>query len=428
MESTQLPKGSNQVVLTVRKVEALRARSGDERTEYWDVRLKGFGLRVASSGRKTFTVRYVVRGFRRRKDLGVYGVTTTYLEARTEAERIISEARNGRDPEMSTMLLKRNNISDFHGLCDAYMEQRLPELRPATQQGMGRIIRKELVPVWGARDPQSIQPEEVDDWAHRLARRAPYLANRSFDYMSVIYGWAIKRRMLRYTPFIGLTKPHREEARTRVFDNAELSSIFDALRQAPPQTSAIWLMLFYTGNRLREVLRMEWAWINIEEQYLLLPAAVTKNKREHVVPLVTPAMELLLELRRQSAGSPYVFPGPKGKPLNWVQKAAERLLAAAQIKDGRHHDIRRTMATAMAKDGIEPSIIDMTLNHVPPGQKLHRVYNTYNYIPEKRAALERWVARLMTVLGGEPNSVMLARRQPDELARTAGRKATPTVA
>jgi hypothetical protein len=33
-----------------------------------------------------------------RHDLGVYGMTIGYAAARAEAERIISEARNGRDP------------------------------------------------------------------------------------------------------------------------------------------------------------------------------------------------------------------------------------------------------------------------------------------------------------------------------------------
>ncbi len=413
MRDPSLPKGANHVVLTVRKVEALRPRSGEERTEYWDVGLRGFGVRVAASGRKTFTVRYVFQGARRRKDIGIHGVSITYQAARAEAERLISEARNGRDPELSITLMKKHDVANFGDLCDAYVQQRLPELRQATRDSMNHILRKELRPAWGARDPQSIQPEEIDEWSHRLARRAPYIANRAFDYMRVVYGWAIKRRMLRYTPFVGLTQPYREQPRTRAFDHAELGRIFGALRQAPEQVTAIWLLLFYTGNRLRETLRTEWAWINFDERYLLLPGAVTKNKREHLVPLVDQAIELLTSLRATAGASAYVFPGPDGKPLHWVHKAARQVLADAEISNGRPHDIRRTLATSLAKDGVEPSIIDMVLNHLAPGQRLHRVYNTYNYIAEKRAALDRWMRRLAATLGHASNDVLLARSQPE---------------
>ena len=74
MAHAQKRKGANEVVLNVRKLESLRAAPGQERTEYRDVGLRGFGVRVAASGRKTFTVRYLVHGHRSPRDLGVYGV------------------------------------------------------------------------------------------------------------------------------------------------------------------------------------------------------------------------------------------------------------------------------------------------------------------------------------------------------------------
>src|SRR5687768_11799450 len=200
-------KGSNEVVLNVRKLESLRPAAGDERTEYWDVGLRGFGVRVAASGRKTFTVRYLLHGQRFRRDLGVYDVTTGYSSARAEAERIISEARNGRDPFLSATLLKQADIDTFEGLCRRYLADPAPGrkgriLAEETRKGMTRIVNKELIPAWGHRDPNSIQPEDVEAWVRRIAKgegrkkAVPYLANRSFDYMAMIYSWAARRRLL----------------------------------------------------------------------------------------------------------------------------------------------------------------------------------------------------------------------------------------
>src|SRR6266511_2663783 len=327
-------------------------------------------------------------------------VTTGYASARAEAERIISEARNGRDPFISTALLKKADISTFEGLCTRYLDDPAPGRRgrvlsEATRDGMTRIVNRELIPVWGARDPNSIQSEEVEAWVRGIAsghgrkKAAPYLANRSFDYMAMLYSWAIRRRLMRYTPFVGLDKPFAEQKRTRTFGNDELRRLFDALKQAPKQIAGLWLMLFYTGNRLRETLKMEWSWIDREKKYVVLPGAVTKNKREHLVPLVPKAMKLLEVLKDLSGDSPHVFPGPTGDPMNWVQKACARIMTKAGIEDGRHHDTRRVLQTNMAEMGVPPHVADMILNHaVKDAPKSRQHYDTNAVMKAERSGFQ----------------------------------------
>jgi len=438
--------GANLVVLNVAKLDALKVPPGEDRTEYWDRGLRGFGVRVYASGLKVFTVRYRLHNKQRRKDVGVYrhrrgvvGGEVTYTAARAEAERVISEARHGRDPFISMALLKKADVSTFEGLCAKYLEDPAPGrkgrvLSDVTRAGMTRIINKELVPVWGPRDPNSIQAEEIEAWVRGVAsgegrkKAAPYLANRSFDYMAMIYSWAIRRRLMRYTPFVGLEKPFAEQKRTRTFGNEELRRLFEALKEAPRQIAGLWLMLFYTGNRLRETLKMEWSWIDREKKYVVLPGAVTKNKREHLVPLVPQAMKLLDILKGLCGDSPYVFPGPSGDPMNWVQKACGRIMAKAGIEDGRHHDTRRVLQTNMAEMGVPPHVADMVLNHaIKDAPKSRQHYDTHHYIPEKRDALTRWVKRLRKTLGYDPNEVMKPERngfQGKGPARRLGKRET----
>jgi len=386
-------------------------------------------VRVYSNGRKIFTVRYTLHGDQRRKDVGVYrnergvvGGEIGYSEARAEAERIISEARHGRDPFIGAALLRSADISTFEGLCDRFLADPAPGrkgrvLSEVTRAGITRIIRKELIPAWGRRDPNSIQRPEIQHWAKAIAdgkgrkQAAPYLANRAVDYMAMIYAWAVRREILRFTPFLGLEKPFAEQPRMRSFGNDELRRLFGALTLAPKQIAAVWLMLFYTANRLRETLKIQWAWIDFEKKYLVLPSSVTKNKRSHLVPLVQPAIELLELVKGLAPNSPYVFPGPNGEPLNWVHKASSRVLDAAGIEDGRHHDTRRVVQTSMAELGIAPHVADMILNHAVKGAPRSRAhYDMYHYVPEKRDALTRWVQRLTEILGHDPNDVMKAER------------------
>jgi hypothetical protein len=110
--------------------------------------------------------------------------------------------------------------------------------------------------------------------------------------------------------------------------------------------------------------------------------------------------------------SAYVFPGPKGRPLNWIHKATGKVLESAGIADGRHHDTRRVVQTNMVELGVPPHVADMILNHSIKGAPRSRAhYDMYHYVPEKREALTRCVQRLAEVLGHDPNDVMKVERK-----------------
>src|SRR5260370_23744363 len=86
--------------LTKRTVDAATPRPG--RYIVWDTELKGFALRVAASGTKTYILRYRPRGTgragpRRFMVLGRHGVMTPD-EARAQAKTILGAVAAGKDP------------------------------------------------------------------------------------------------------------------------------------------------------------------------------------------------------------------------------------------------------------------------------------------------------------------------------------------
>ena len=69
------------------------------------------------------------------------------------------------------------------------------------------------------------------------------------------------------------------------------------------------------------------------------------------------------------------------------------------------HDLRRTAASGMAGIGIPPHVVEAVLNHKSGTIKgVAAVYNRYNYLTEKRAALDAWARRLDTIVKGAPAS------------------------
>ena len=61
------------------------------------------------------------------------------------------------------------------------------------------------------------------------------------------------------------------------------------------------------------------------------------------------------------------------------------------------HDLRRTAATRMTELGFT-ALVDRVLNHVERG--VGRFYDRYEYLREKRAALEAWAHRLEAIVTG----------------------------
>jgi len=94
--------------LTKRAVDA--AKPAAQRYILWDSDLSGFGIRVFPSGVKSFIAFYRA-GTGRKAPMREYAIgrfgTLTAEQARTEAERILSTARLGADPQADKAKVQR---------------------------------------------------------------------------------------------------------------------------------------------------------------------------------------------------------------------------------------------------------------------------------------------------------------------------------
>ena len=87
-------------------------------------------------------------------------------------------------------------------------------------------------------------------------------------------------------------------------------------------------------------------------------------------------------------------------------------MAAAAGKDPKrvtlpdfvNHDIRRTVRTHLSALKIGEEVREAVLAHVRPGIK--GVYDQYQYLDEKREALELWGARLRSIVEPPPANVV----------------------
>jgi integrase len=168
----------------------------------------------------------------------------------------------------------------------------------------------------------------------------------------------------------------------------ELQAVWDATEEMGYPFGHMYRMLILTGQRKSEIATMRRCWIASDTNAVEIPATDYKTKRPHLIPLSEPALKLVKALPKWNIGD-FMFSTTAGaRPISGYSKAKTRLDELSKVEGWVVHDIRRSVATHMARLGVSQEHIERVLGHVIEG--VAGTYNRYSYLDEKRAALELW--------------------------------------
>jgi integrase len=278
----------------------------------------------------------------------------------------------------------------------------------------------------------SITSQDVARLLFEVVEAAPVSANRLRSVLVKLFGWAADSALLASNPMLGVKKPHREgRGKTRTLNDQEIRVIWQAFEkaEAAPGIVAALKTLLLLGQRPGEVAGME-----VRELHHLkndrtaqweLPANRMKARRAHVVPLPPLAREIVArEIARQRQAAPlsepeFVFASKFAERARLARHSLSQALsriiadlddagddaeAVASLKADRPtpHDLRRTLATGLARLGIPRDDRLAVLAH--SYGDVHEIYDQYERLPQKRTALETWERHLRNVIAGQPQT------------------------
>ncbi len=352
----------------------------------WDDELGGFGCKIFPSGKRSFVVRYRLRGSRKRYQptLGTYGMLTV-AQARAQARAMLTAARFGQDPQAESNARRVREAAQASALTVPKLvtqyvaavnggnatSKRLRGRAPAPGYVADTVVQ--LNRFTKAHGAQAAAAVTRDDVVHLLNDyiRQPATHRRMHGAISRMYAWARKQGLLTGNPTadIDTTSP---PSRERVLSLDELARIWRAAETLEPLYSDTVKLMITTGQRRAEVSGMRWGEIDLARALWTLPAARTKARRQHVLPLPPLAVAVLLSRRMafRNAAVPddMVLPtlsrdGHRIAPIsgwNWLKRELDR---AAGMTDWRLHDFRRSIVTICAEHGAEVAVLDSMLNH-----------------------------------------------------------------
>lgn len=409
------------MALTKRTVDAAEPRSAA--WFLWDEgkgAIAGFGLRVSPGGSKAYILQYRMSGAKndRRYTIGRHGPWTPD-KARERAAELRRLVDTGTDPfeadEASHKARERERVANLERAFDIVADNWLASYRldrhgkPRRQSSINiaTTVARHLKSQFGSRRIDELGRADIIAALDAIAPGKVGMRSSVFSYGRILWKWAFARELVDVIPFAALSAPAKPASRRRVLSDTELPIVWRASRKVDYPFGPAFRLLMLTGQRRSEVFGMRWEELDKANAVWTIPGDRTKNKEPHAVPLSDMVMQEIGALVSQhGAARPetwpkagLVFTTNNRSPASGVSKAKARLddaVTAAAKEDGlaiegwRLHDLRRTAKTGMQALKVSSEISQRVLNHISSLDPMDRVYGLYDFLDEKREALDLW--------------------------------------
>lgn len=342
---------------------------------YRDDMLKGFALRVTSTGVKSFVVEKRINGKVKRKTLARFGEHTAE-QARKEATKFLGKVASGEDP-ISAEKEKLIKTVTLGQAFEIYLKVR-SGLKESTVKDYRRLM-KEVFGKWQNKELGDITKDMVQKRHHDYGKRSQARANNGMRLLKALFNFAKGqyedsqgRSLFPENPVDRLSHIkawYRVERRRTLIKRSELPAWFDAVEQlrshnAPTATTiADYLqLLLLTGLRRSEGMNLQWSDVDFVDRTLTIND--TKNREPLILPL-SDHLHALLKRREGLHESSYVFPGSTGKEIIEPRKQIAKVIEWSGVSFTLH-DLRRTFITIAESLELSQYAIKHLVNHKTP--------------------------------------------------------------
>ena len=364
------------------KLVVEKAEVSPERYTIWDSELKGFGLNVQPTGKKTYFAYYRTQsGQQRKPSIGRHGKVTAE-EARQIAKRWIAGAIAGQDiggdrkEARAAPLIKE--------LAARYLQDYAkPFKKPRSYKSDKSNLDNHVLPLLGTKKVAEITRADIEfvktsirEGKTAARKKAKYrgrsivtggpgVANRTVALMSKMMACAVDWGMRPDNPALRIKK-YPESRKDRFLDIDEIDRLLQSLRVAEvqktetPDIVACFLLLLFTGLRSGEILDLEWSDVDLSRKTLRLRDSKTGAR---TVPLNNQAAAILKRHYANKVGS-FVIKSATGEGRPALGKPWQRIRGRARIDDTANiHCLRHTFASWAVMGGLSLAQTGALLGH-----------------------------------------------------------------
>jgi site-specific recombinase XerD len=109
--------------------------------------------------------------------------------------------------------------------------------------------------------------------------------NFTIRILGGLFNFGIKRGHCAENPVKKLDMAKRDAVEVEVYSPVQAAAILHAAEQTAPEIIPFLAVSFFTGLRRSEALRLDWSAVDLHENFVKLPAAITKTKQGRYIEL-----------------------------------------------------------------------------------------------------------------------------------------------
>ena len=347
---------------TIQRLKRIPDPPARERVDYYDTTTRGLALTVSRSKRSYYYIGRVAGKVSRVK-LGTFG-EISLKAARSAVADVLSKSAKGESVPRERRVRRKSDGLSLGAAWDYYLEH-WAKPRKRTWKGDVSQYNKHLA-VWENSSLSSIEVADVRKRHAEIGKKSPYAANRVLALLSKII--EVARKHLEYTGenVARLVDRFPEEDRERFLSADEIGRFFAALDAEEDVVAAdLFRWLIWTGARKGNALSARWDELDLAAGVWTIPGSKFKNGRAQRIPLTPAALDVLERRGKENVvGCEWIFPGKDPeRHREGARNAWTRICKAAELENVRIHDLRRSVGSWMAGNGVGLPIIGATLGH-----------------------------------------------------------------
>jgi integrase len=360
--------------------------------------INGLYLDVRPTGKKIWRIRYRQDKKEKTITLGEYPYISLQ-KAREEAIKVKGRLQNNEAAEIKT----------FKKVAKEFMRIKKQEWSIKHFKDQTAKLENYILDILGDKDIREITKADINAVLDNIVKKTlskaktgdkVELRRKVFLLIKQIFRFAMHKDYVEYNICeaidINELLPKREEKHIEAITNEEefknLVKMLFEVEGVYKITQLALKFLILTALRSGNVRKMEWSWVDLDKDIVIIPASEMKNKKEFRLPLTETLKNILLEAHKIKR-SKYVFysPADPKKPLS--ENVFIMYLKRLGIKNHKPHGFRTSFSTIcyekQKEHGFSSEVIETQLAHAI-GNKVTRAYMRSDFLEERRKLLEWW--------------------------------------
>lgn len=372
---------------------------------------QGLYIELATSGSKTWRLKYRYDGKEKRLTIGTYPLVGLKL-AREKAQQAKLQLTNGIDPSAAKLQAKAERIAEaeaqakeaeilaytFKNAFDDWHKFKLPSWSHGYADDVEARARMYLLPRLGKMALVDVKPIDVLDTLKRCEQAGKLdTLKKVRSILSQVLRYAVGMQKIDSDPSrdvpldVFRKQPKRNHAHQTL--PAEIRRIYKAIHKPYKgafETANAMKLLPLTALRANELIGLQWQEVDFDSKLLRISAERMKMKKAHIVPLSNQAITLLQTQLAHNRSRDYVFPSPfnDNTPMRIESLLKAMRTQGIDKETFSNHGWRHAFSTTMNELGFEPLAVEAQLAHVLQG--VQGVYSKAQYLEQRAGMMQAW--------------------------------------